>query len=93
MPLVTMKDKGQVTIPAAIRDEIDAHQGDVFEVVVSEGCIILKPQDVVSRATRQERLAARSGVDITPWIGSGKGLFKTPEEVDAFIRAERAQWD
>ena len=93
MPLVTMKDKGQVTIPAAIRDKIDARQGDVFEVVVSEGSIILKPQDVVSRAPRQERLAARGGVDITPWIGSGKGLLKTPEEADAFIRAERAQWD
>lgn len=83
MTLVRMKEKGQVTIPAAVREALSAKRGDVFEVAVSDGNIVLKPQIVV----------AKKGVDIGPWIGAGKGLFATPEEVDAFIAAERARWE
>jgi AbrB family looped-hinge helix DNA binding protein len=92
MALTRMKEKGQVTIPAAVRGLIDAHKGDVFEVMVSEGNIVLRPQEVISR--RQPGTTAKpAGVDITAWIGSGKGLFKTPDDADAFIRSERAQWE
>jgi AbrB family looped-hinge helix DNA binding protein len=87
-----MKDKGQVTIPAHVREQIAAHQGDMFEVAVVEGNIVLKPQEVVSRAAPRPA-AKKAGVDITQWIGAGAGAFKSPDEVDAFIRRERAQWD
>jgi AbrB family looped-hinge helix DNA binding protein len=92
MPLVKLKEKGQVTIPAAVREQISAHKGDVFEIAVANGNIVLKPQDIVSR---KRNLAARSkkGVDISSWIGSGKGLFQSPEEAAEFIRSERASWD
>ena len=30
---------------------------------------------------------------LTSMIGAAKGLFKTPEEVDAYIRALRDEWD
>ncbi len=86
MALVKMKEKGQVTIPASVRKEIAAQRGDMLEVTVRDGAIILTPQDVVSRK------AAKS-VDITAWIGAGKGLFASAEEADAFIRAERAKWE
>ena len=88
MPLVRMKEKGQVTIPAAVREEIAAHKGDMFEVTVVDGAIVLTPQEVVARSKPEPK-----GVDIAAWIGSGKGQFKTPEDVDAFIRSERGQWD
>ncbi len=91
MAVVRMKDKGQVTIPAAIRNQIAAQTGDVFEADVLDGNIILRPQDIVSR--RAPKKISRKGADITRWIGAGKGLFKTPEEADAFIHAERARWD
>jgi AbrB family looped-hinge helix DNA binding protein len=92
MTLVKMKEKGQVTIPAAVRERISAHTGDVFDVVVVGGEIVLKPQDVVSRDASPSS-APLKGVDITSWIGSGRGAFNSPEEVDAFIRAERDQWE
>ena len=92
MSLVQMKDKGQVTIPAAVREQIAASKGDMFEVVVLDGNIVLRPQDVVARDATGPA-PRKKGVDIGPWIGAGRGLFKTPEEVDAFIRAERDQWD
>ena len=30
---------------------------------------------------------------LTDMIGAAKGLFETPEEVDAYIRALRDEWD
>ena len=49
MTLVKLKEKGQVTIPAAVREQISAHKGDVFEIGMANGNIILKPRDIVSR--------------------------------------------
>lgn len=92
MALVKLKEKGQVTIPAAVRVQISAHKGDVFEVDVANGNIVLKPRDIVSRK-RAPEAKTKKGVDISSWIGSGKGQFKSPEEVAAFIKAERAAWD
>lgn len=90
MSLVQMKDNGQVTIPAEVREKIAASKGDMFEVLVIEGDIVLRPKDVVARLAEDQQ--AKSG-DIRSFIGSGRGLFKTAEEADAFIRAERGQWD
>ena len=91
MILVKLKEKGQVTIPAGVREQINAARGDVFEVSVTDGNIVLKPQEVVSRSSPRRQQGG--GVDISKWIGSGKGLFKTPAEADAFIRSERDQWE
>jgi AbrB family looped-hinge helix DNA binding protein len=92
MSIVKLKEKGQVTIPASVREQISAHKGDVFEVAVSNGNIVLKPLDIV---TRKKAPAAKhkSGVDISTWIGAGKGLFHSPEEAADFIARERASWD
>jgi hypothetical protein len=59
---------------------------------VANGNIVLKPQDVVSRK-KSTWAKAKKGVDNAPWIGSGKGLFKSPEEAAAFIKTERASWN
>ena len=88
MALAQLKGRGQVTIPAAVREQLAASAGDMFEVSVLDGAILLKPLDLAPRA-----VPVAKGVDIARWIGSGKGAFSTPAEVDAFIRAERAKWD
>jgi AbrB family looped-hinge helix DNA binding protein len=92
MSLVKLKDKGQVTIPAAVRAQVAAQKGDVFEVTVQSGNIVLKPQEVISRKLRRKE-QKRSGVDIGKYIGLAKGLFGNPEEVDAYVRRERESWD
>ena len=89
---VRLKEKGQVTIPASVRAEIQAVIGDVFEASVEGGNIVLRPQVVLARGSVIGRPKAR-GVDIGKWVGAGKGLFKTPAEADAFFRAERDQWE
>ena len=88
---VRLKDKGQVTIPATVREQIHAVTGDIFEARVEDGNIVLRPQIVAARSTVPSR-GRPKGVDIGKWVGAGKGLFKNPGEADAFIRAERDQW-
>lgn len=49
MPLVTVKDKFQVTIPAKLRDRIKIQIGDLLEVSVHEEGLLLRPKEVVDR--------------------------------------------
>jgi len=97
MALVRMKEKGQVTIPAAVRGLIDAHKGDVFEVMVSDGNIVLTPQQVVSRRQPAAEVKpvgrkAKSPIDISKYIGIARGVYGSTEEIDKFIRNERESW-
>lgn len=87
---VRLKEKGQITIPSAMRVKIDAEVGNLFEVTLDGGNLIFCPQQVSAKQTKKK--INPKGVDIVKWIGSGK-LFGTPEQVDAFIRAERDSWE
>lgn len=67
MPLVTVKDKFQVTIPSRVRAQLPLAVGDVLEASVERGTIVLRPKAVVDRAelARQvERVLA--GTEIVP---------------------------
>ena len=46
MPLVKVKQRYQVTIPASVRAKASLDVGDMLEVSVSEDGILLKPQAV-----------------------------------------------
>ena len=49
MPLVKIKDKGQVTLPAKIRERRGLHAGDYMEVQEEGDRIVLIPQAVAPR--------------------------------------------
>jgi AbrB family looped-hinge helix DNA binding protein len=49
MPYVKIKTKGQVTIPAEFRRDLNLKEGDLLEAVVERGGIVLKPKAVVDR--------------------------------------------
>ena len=49
MPLVKIKDKFQVTIPASIRNAIELDIGDLLEAEVREDRILLIPKTVTDR--------------------------------------------
>jgi AbrB family looped-hinge helix DNA binding protein len=49
MPYVKVKTKGQVTIPAEFRRDLNLEEGDLLEAVVERGGIVLKPKTVVDR--------------------------------------------
>lgn len=58
MPLVTVKPKFQVTIPAKLREQIDLHEGDLLDATLVEGGILLRPKVVVDRAAVADRIEA-----------------------------------
>lgn len=92
MPLVTVKDKFQVTIPAKVRDQLAVAVGDVLEASVEGDAIILRPKAVVDRATlagRLEQLLA--GLPAPPEFAGrteAQILAEVITEIDA-ARAER----
>ena len=49
MPLVKLKQKGQMTIPAEIRDQLKLRQGDLLEARTDGRSIILVPKAIVDR--------------------------------------------
>jgi len=49
MPLVKVKQKYQVTIPATIREQVELDIGDMLEATISKEGILLKPQVVADR--------------------------------------------
>lgn len=58
MPLVTVKPKFQVTIPAKLRQKIDLHEGDLLDATLVEDGILLRPKAVVDRSAVADRIEA-----------------------------------
>ena len=58
MPLVTVKPKFQVTIPAKLRKGIDLHEGDLMEATIVGDGILLRPKEVVDRNAAADRIAS-----------------------------------
>ena len=58
MPLVTVKPKFQVTIPAKLRRGLDLHEGDLMEATVVGDGILLRPKAVVDRNASADRIAS-----------------------------------
>ena len=56
MPLVTVKDKFQVTIPSRVRAQLPLAVGDVLEATVEHGTIVFRPKAVVDRAELARRV-------------------------------------
>lgn len=78
MPYVKVKTKGQVTIPAEFRRDLNLKEGDLLEALVERGGILLKPKTVIDRYDEEwaKRLLKEAKEE-------GKRTPKTPEEEDA----------
>ena len=60
MPLVTVKSKFQVTIPARLRKGIDLREGDIMEATLMGDGILFRPKQVVdTRAGDRDAAADR----------------------------------
>jgi len=77
MPLVTIKPKFQVTIPAKLRRGINLREGDIMEATVMEDGILFRPMDVVNRSAAADRIAA-GFADATQ---SSEDLGRTEDEI------------
>ena len=50
MPLVKVKEKFQITLPAELREVLHLAVGDLLEATIKDNVIVLKPKIVVDRA-------------------------------------------
>jgi AbrB family looped-hinge helix DNA binding protein len=78
MPYVKVKTKGQVTIPAEFRRDLNLKEGDLLEVLVERGGILLTPKTVVDRYDEEW---AKNVLEEA--AEEGKRHPKTPKEEDA----------
>lgn len=66
------------------------HEGDLLEAEAEDGAIILHPLVVVARRRRER---GPRGADHVVFRRRPGGLFKSTEEIDAYIRRERDSRD
>ena len=56
MPLVKVKEKFQITLPAELRAGLHLAVGDLLEATLQGQTIVLKPKDVVDRVQARQQL-------------------------------------
>lgn len=86
MPLVKVKEKYQVTLPATVRRKAKVAVGDLLEAQVQGRKITLTPKVVVDRAIIEKRLA-ESFEDFRE--GRVYGPFSSAKETIKALRAGR----
>ena len=91
MPLVTVKPKFQVTIPAGLRKDIDLREGDLMEATLVGDGILLRPKEVVDRNAAADRIAATLAA-VPPSSGDrGRSEDEIMEDTVAEISASRRE--
>ena len=56
MPLVKVKEKFQITLPAELREALHLAVGDLLEATIQDNVIVLKPKVVVDREQAWEKI-------------------------------------
>ena len=87
MSVTKLKEKGQITLPVDIRREINAQKGDMFDVQVDNGKIIMTLQRLVPVSQKP------TTIDLSRFVGVANDAFGSVEEIDDTIRKERDSWD
>lgn len=91
MPLVTVKPRFQVTIPAKLRKSLDLREGDVLEASVVADGILLRPKEVVGRDADARRVAAVLTRFEPPPEDAGRSEDDIMEDIVADIAAAREE--
>lgn len=83
MPVVRMRPKGQITIPASIVETAHLSENSKFDVDYINGVIILKP--ILSEQKKD---------DVMSYAGLFAGAWgETPAEVETNIRNLHNEWE
>ncbi len=83
--LVRVKEKYQVTLPAALRKAVALETGDYLEASQWGDGILLRP------AAPGKTARPRPG--IVAFLNEQRGAGRTREDIDAQVVEERAAWD
>ena len=91
MPLITVKPKFRVTIPAKLRKGLDLREGDLMEASVVAGGILLRPMEVVARNVGARRVAAALARLDPPPEDAGRSEDDIMEDIIADIAVAREE--
>jgi AbrB family looped-hinge helix DNA binding protein len=83
MPVVKIRPKGQLTIPAEILQAWHLKANDPVNVNLVNGIVLLTP---VSRQEQQKTIKSYAGIARGLWGDSA-------DDIDGFIRNERDSWE
>lgn len=89
MPLAKLKPKGQVTIPASIREDLGLHEGDYVEVTREQDHIVLTPKAIVDRHPAIDAALAEGLADVH--AGRVSPPFKTMKAFEAWLKTPEGQ--
>ena len=88
MPLVKIKGKGQMTLPAKIRERHGLNMGDYVEVTEEGNRIILIPQQVAPRHPGIDAALAEALEDVR---AGRTAPFTDKASFDAWLKTEEGQ--
>ena len=83
MQFVAVKNKFQIVIPQALREEAGVHVGDILEAKVERGKITFTPKSVVDRGIAESLADFKAGRSFRP--------FSSAKELIASLHAESAK--
>jgi AbrB family looped-hinge helix DNA binding protein len=83
MPLVRVKQKFQVTLPAEVREELHIEEGDLLEAIVHDDSVVLTPKAVVDKKSLDAYLTERLE---ELRAGETVGPFESMEEYDEYVK-------
>ncbi len=72
MPIVRVKQKYQVTLPAAVRDRAGVAVGDLLEAKIEKGKITLTPKSLVDRRIAESLEDFKKGRFSGPYASVGE---------------------
>lgn len=84
IPLITMRERGQVTIPGEIRKDLSLAPGSTLEAFTENGRIILEAKRVVDTDnTSLDKMLSESLKEVDR--GETSGPFDTIDEWEAYL--------
>jgi AbrB family looped-hinge helix DNA binding protein len=86
MPLAKVKQRGEVTIPAEIREELGLHAGDYVDVARDGARIVLTPREPTPRHQHIGDALAEGLADAR--AGRVSPPFKTAKEIAQWQKSE-----
>ena len=71
--LVRVQDRGQVTLPADLRNKLGLKKGDLVDFVETEDGVLISPREVGAMQAMEKlgEILTENGVTLEDWIASG----------------------
>ena len=81
MPLVRLRAKNQITLPAKVATMIGAKEGDILQITTDGDRLVIAAQELRERGRTYE---------MYDLLGAASGLYESVDDIDAEIADGRA---